>query len=247
MRGFGMILGAVALLAVLAAGIYGWSLRTNYVAGKLAAVTDPPDLPVGPTPASAASTAGAPRILVVGDSRVGQWLDRPQREGAVFFMRGAGGETSAGGLRRIQDEMNRFRPDVLLVMTGINDLVAASLNPEMAVSIERDLVANLIKMAKAAAKGGAEPIVATVIPPADPDWVRRTFFWSDAIWEATRRANAEIMRQAAENGLRVIDLASAVDAASGPLAGHFSEDTLHWNAAMYARLNEVLVRELFAE
>ncbi len=247
MRGFGMILGALLLLAVLVAAGFGWVLRANYVDAKVAAVTDPPDLPVGPTPVSDASMAGSPRILIVGDSRVGRWADHPKQEGAVFFMRGAGGETSAGGLKRIQEELNRFRPDVVVVMTGVNDLVAASLKPEMAASIERDLVANIMKIAEAAKAGGADPIVATIVPPAEPDWIRKTILWSDAIWDAVRTANREIVRQAAEKDLRLIDLAGAVDAGSAPLAAEFSEDTLHWNGKMYRRLNGVFLKELFGE
>ena len=246
-RRFGMIMGALALLAVLAAGIGGWVLRAQYVADKLSKVTDPPDLPVGPTPVSAASEAGAPRVLILGDSRVRQWSPAPGRTGALFFLRGAGGETSAGAAKRIREEVARLRPDIVVVMTGVNDLVAASLNPDEAPAVERGLVDNLLTMAAAAKEGGATPVIATVVPPAEPGWARGIFVWSDRIWEATWNANTEIARRAQEESIRVVDLAAAVGADATPLASTYSEDTLHWNGTMYGRLNELLSKGLFGK
>lgn len=242
-----MIIGVVVLVAVLGFGAFVWVQRANYVAAKLAFVTDPLDLPVGPTPESAAVRSGHPRMLVIGDSRVARWIDTPRHGDTVFFMRGAGGETSAGALRRIERELSLFKPDIVLVMTGINDLVAAAVNPDAAPSIEAGLVSNIIELADFARGAGAAAYVATIIPPAKPDLLRRIFVWSDGIWDATREANGEITDLATEKGFRVIDLAAAVDAVSEPLDDALSVDTLHWNAEMYRRLNTVLMTEILQE
>lgn len=116
------------------------------------------------TPAARAAAANDPRIIFLGDSlTAGLGLDvedsfpsviqdRLDREGYAYRVVNAGvsGDTSAGGLRRLEWAMTDGEPQVLIVALGGNDglrgLPPEQLEQNLAAIIEQGLGKGLIVM-----------------------------------------------------------------------------------------------------
>jgi acyl-CoA thioesterase-1 len=134
------------------------SLRSALFAAALLAAT---------LPAAAARTA-----LVFGDSLSAAyglapeqgWVhllgDRARREGLDwrFVNASISGETTAGGLRRLPEDLKRHKPDLVVIALGANDALRGQPVPGIRANLER-----MLKLARAA---GAEPVlVGIMIPP----------------------------------------------------------------------------------
>jgi acyl-CoA thioesterase-1 len=118
-------------------------------------------------PAAAARTA-----LVFGDSLSAAyglapeqgWVhllgERARREGLDwrFVNASVSGETTAGGLRRLPEDLKRHKPDLVVIALGANDALRGQ--PVLGIR------ANLERMLKLARAAGAEPVlVGIMIPP----------------------------------------------------------------------------------
>jgi lysophospholipase L1-like esterase len=184
---------------------------------------------------------GATRVLIAGDSRVAQWAPRPEIPGQAVRFAGIGGETTAELRRRLERDLAFLAPDRLVVAAGINDLVAASLNPAEAEAVVAELLVHLAAIADLGRSEGIAVTLATILQPSRPDPVRRLFFWSDAIRGLVERTNAGIRELAGREKLRLMDLDAALGTGpAAPLPGGFATDTLHLNAEAYRRLNLLL-------
>lgn len=122
--------------------------------------------------AGAASAAGAPKLLVVGDSlSAGYGLpaslawpvllqDTLLRQGANWQVINASvsGETTAGGLTRFPALLKQHKPQLVVLELGANDGLRGL--------PVRDMQANLLQMAKLAQDSGAKVhLVGIRIPP----------------------------------------------------------------------------------
>lgn len=227
------LLTGVAIASLIAA-------RTYYIEAKVARVATaaPPSIsyPVGWDQAQA-------QVLIVGDSRVARWRPRPEVSGVAFALAGVGGETSRELAARIGDTVEQAAPDVVVISTGINDLVAASLAAKQAPAIMAELASNIAKAGMTAKAAEAETIYMTILRPADPGLMRRAFAWSDRIHDLVRSTNREILALAASDGASAID-ADKLFPGDGALPDAFSEDALHWTPAAYEVLNRALAEKL---
>ncbi|HXF79804.1 MAG TPA: arylesterase [Usitatibacter sp.] len=122
--------------------------------------------------ALAACGAQARTLMVFGDSLSAAY-NLPVEKGWVQLVerkiRDAGldwkvvnasvsGETTAGGLRRLPEDLKRHKPDVVLIELGANDALRGQPLP--------GIRSNLVEMIKLARKARAEPvIVGLMIPP----------------------------------------------------------------------------------
>jgi lysophospholipase L1-like esterase len=241
-----LVLPAAVLLLALALGLAGTALRRAEIELRLARTleTAPAALRAAAPPAW---PDGAVRVLVAGDSRVAHWAPRPEIPGHAVVLSGIGGETAAELRRRLERDLPAHAPDRLVVATGINDLVAASLSPGAAEAVLAALLGHLAAIAALGRAAGAEVTLATILQPARPDTVRRLLFWSGDVRALVRRANDGIRALAAREGLGLLDADAALGAGPGaPLPAALATDTLHLDAAAYARLN-LLLAETFRE
>jgi acyl-CoA thioesterase-1 len=134
------------------------SLRSALLAAALIAAS---------LPAAAARTA-----LVFGDSLSAAyglapeqgWVhllgERARREGLDwrFVNASVSGETTAGGLRRLPEDLKRHKPDLVVIALGANDALRGQPVQGIRANLER-----MLKLARAA---GAEPVlVGIMIPP----------------------------------------------------------------------------------
>ena len=234
------------MILLLGAGIAALAVgRWDHARGKLAQVS----IVAAQLRTSDGLRDGQPRILVIGDSRVAAWpVEGARPAGApALASSGVNGETSARLLARWQHMPRQPAGTVVLILTGVNDLVAAELNPDHADRIEADLVRNVVTLARQARHDGLLPVIGAIGQPGEIDWLRRALGWSDGLRSRIARSNRRLDDAAQASGLAWFDTNRALGV--GPdqrLPAVLSSDTLHWNTAAYRRLEKALAAQ-FAE
>jgi lysophospholipase L1-like esterase len=189
----------------------------------------------------------ARRVMLVGDSRVRRWTPLPESAGIAFGKSGVGGETLGQLERRFEDNVLGFAPapQELILATGVNDLVAASLYARWGEGFQSAVVTQirtrlegLIDQARAR---GLTVRLATIIQAAAPDLVRQQIFWDDSLFGLIEATNRQIEDLAREKGIDVIDFNALLDGGSGPLPAIYAADTLHFSPEAYTTLNAGLL------
>lgn len=217
----------------VAAGI--WLYGQN----KIAALSREPDRRFAAANSHLLASRQQVSWVIIGDSRVARWAPAPEGVGNVV-LRGVGGETTAQARARLVEDAIALRPRAILVLAGINDLVAASyMAAERRSKVVDEAMTRLREMAKQIAAAGQCAKIATVLPPARPGPLRR-LVWRPQVVADVAALN-ERLRAMRSSAFHVLDLAGALPVdAEGYLLTNHSEDALHVNAAAYALLNQVL-------
>lgn len=234
----------LAILAICTSLALIWMLRESRIRQDLTAVELMPH-PATLLPKDWAS--GKRRILLVGDSRIRQWEGLPQSPDFVLATSGKGGETTAQLERRFRRDVLDITPapHEIILATGINDLVAASLQLKSAQAyhdrISRAALERLQHLADLAQSRGIKVRIATIVQPASPDLVRRVIYWDDSLYRLVAKINTEI-RSLEDH----IDFNAMLEGGDGPLPDIFSHDTLHFNSTAYTAINNKLMEEYTA-
>lgn len=234
--GWGLAIGlALTSVALVLA------LRAEHIKGKTVAALggSGPDLPEKPYD----WPEGERRVVLVGDSRIAQWVLPKPPAGYHIIKRGRGGETSVQLAGRLPDLMAALKPDIVVLGIGINDLVAASLSKTYGARIENTLLSRMTRMRRDVAQAGATPILSTIVQPARPDLLRRVLSWNNSIYASVEQINVQLLATASPD-MRVFDANGHLGAKAGPLGKDFADDTLHLNPAAYARLSDALMQEI---
>lgn len=183
----------------------------------------------------------APRTLVIGDSRVAHWQPAENSHGLRLATSGVGGETSGQLLARWQRTAPPPPGTRVVIMTGVNDLVAADLNPARAAGIESALVANVAALAGQLERRQMSPVIAAVGQASDIDWRRRLIGWSGGLYALIDSTNAKLLALARAEGYGWVDTNRALEVGTDRhIAARFATDTLHWNDAAYRALEGAL-------
>jgi lysophospholipase L1-like esterase len=125
-------------------------------------------------------------------------LTRYWRQSFTVTNVGISGERAAVGEARLSSELNRYNPDVLLLMEGTNDLLAAPPTTNQALRALEDMVAT-------AQSRGITVFIATV-PPIAPGGP------SASSIPLVAPFNDAIKVMAARRGVRVVDIFTALNA-----------------------------------
>lgn len=231
----------VAALSIVSCLLAVSHLRTVYAAGKLAMTRIAPEVAVPGDWATASQ-----RILVIGDSRVAQWTPRPEVDGVSFAFSGLGGETLAQLTERFPRSALSLEPlpDRIVLASGINDLVAASLNSNAQTRIAANLPGYVTQLSRLAAERNIELILMSVIRPANPSPMRRIIAWSDALPGLVAAYNQALNDIAITRGLIIIDADRALVSGPGALPSGYARDAFHLSPAGYRALNPAFVSAL---
>lgn len=178
-------------------------------------------------------------LLIIGDSRVEQWSERAQIGGRSVVTEGIPGETTSQLEARFEQSIVSLNPDVIVIGSGINDLLAASFVPGRASEIVSRAKFNLLNMVEVAHTHKIPVILMTVVPPSNPSLWRR-IVWSDQIYNLVGMLNIEIKAMDAPPGVRVLDAAAVLGGTGDRIAPANAKDTLHFTAQAYDELNDAL-------
>lgn len=244
-RLFHMFIGVIAVAALAGFLLAITQLRQGIADQRLARALDLAPRALNP-PLAPDWTTGAQHLLVAGDSRVAQWQPVPDIPGHDIVFSGIGGETTRELRNRLHRDLPLYAPQTLVVAAGINDLVAASLNPGQADMILDGLLENLVEITATARAGDAQVILCTIPRPARPDPLRRLLAWSDSLPGLVDTANDRIRGLASADGsIQILDLDTEIGGESlTPLSREYSTDTLHLSTTAYAQMNELLTGAL---
>lgn len=196
---------------------------------------------------------GRQKVMLVGDSRVRRWTVLPENAAVVFGKSGVGGETVGQLERRFDQNVLGFTPspDALLIATGVNDLVAASLYARWGEGFQDNVITTLVTRLEGlidrAEARGMTVSLASIIQAAKPDALRRQVFWDDSLFDLIRKANGQIAALAERRGLTVYDFNAFLDGGTGPLPAGYAADTLHFTPEAYTALNAALLRDYRAK
>ncbi len=159
--------------------------------------------------------------------------------------RGIGGETLAQMAHRFRRDAVALKPDVIVIESGANDLVAAKfLDAAAGRAVVSQTAPTLLRLAKEGAASDAQVLLMTIIPAARPELLRLPV-WKESLRAAVAEVNGELRRSALPNHVRLIDLSAALAGGDDRLLpDKFRLDTLHLNQAGYKRLTEILLRNL---
>ena len=159
--------------------------------------------------------------------------------------RGIGGETLAQMAHRFQRDAGALKPDVIVIQSGGNDLVAATfLDDAAGRAVIRQTAEILLRLTEEGTASGAEVLLTTIIPPARPELLRLPV-WNNSLRTAVAEVNSELRRSALPDHARLIDLSAALAGGDDRrLPDEFRLDAVHLNRAGYDRLTELLLRSL---
>lgn len=239
-------LGWVCLACSAVAAVVGLAGIVHlYGRGKIAALSRAPDLRFAASNVRVLQSAQSLALVIIGDSRAARWEPLPDGVGPVL-VRGVGGETTVQTQARLAADAVALKPRFVLVLAGVNDLVAASYMPaELGAKIVEETAQRLKSMAEQIGAAGQCALIATIPPFARPSALRRLVWRSRAVADVAA-LNARL-RSMASPTFAVLDLATSlpVDAESHLLASH-AVDALHLNDVAYSIFNRVL-RERLAQ
>ena len=232
-----MLALAVSLVVNVLLGI---SARNCYIERKLAAVEPVFTHHFSEQNAAVNVTGDHPLVVLVGDSRIAQWNPPPHLDGYDLVNRGIGGETTAQMIHRFDTDVLALKPKVVVIQSGINDLVAAGLaSPAAAARYRDNVVANLSGVADRAKSAGITVILLTIILPAEPGVLRR-LVWSDRIPALVLEVNRKLALLDAPPRVHVVDSQRVLQTAAGAWKPDVMRDTLHLGSAGYLELDKAL-------
>lgn len=187
--------------------------------------------------ALAAPTAGAMRVVFMGDSITEFWSGAPESIFADrdYIDRGISGQTTPQMLLRFRADVIALKPKAVVILAGTND-IAGNTGPETLEQIEGNL-ASMIELAQA---HGITVVLASLLPAARYDWAPQV-----KPIEKIAALNRWIAAYAREHGLVHIDYHTPMADAGSALKKEYSEDGVHPNAAGYKVMN-ALARQAVA-
>lgn len=184
---------------------------------------------------------GAPRVLLLGDSRCAQWPEFASQKYRVING-GVGNETTAQIQLRAAEGIAKARPAIVVIEAGINDLKTIPLMPEREHEIVADCVMNLMRLVRVSRDAGASVLVLSVLPAGRVELSRR-LVWSDAVARSVVKVNRLLLEQCSSK-TRV----SFLDVTSHISVDRDYKDTLHFAPTFYARILppvEKVIDEMF--
>jgi len=184
------------------------------------------------------------RIVLFGDSRIQEWKDLPNIANVEFINRGIGGETTAQLRARLETDVLKLNPDVVILQMGINDLVTLGVANEVEQkAIIQQCDENLKLVVEALTQAHIQVILLTIIPPAQPHLLR-LMVWSALIAQQVEEINQSWLKRAATQTnqfLHLIDTAATLKNQQGQWHSNVNRDTLHLTATGYDHLNQAVL------
>lgn len=238
-----------ALIVCAASALLFW-LRARWIHKKLLALQAPHSAFYAGANAQTPSKGPRRRVVLIGDSRISQWPQGAWSQEWEILNRGIGGETLGQLSQRFQSDALALSPDVIVIESGVNDLVAASFlsedetNAAVLAASER-----LVQLAEAAVASGAVVLVGTIIPPARPSLLR-LLVHKKIVYAMAAALNARLRGSRWPPPARLLDLSRILGADDAALPAIYRGDTLHLNRLGYKRLTlavEDMLRNVSAE
>ena len=216
-------------------------VRAAWINEKVSALTKPSSITFIEANANLPHKGAQPRVVLIGDSRVSRWPASEWTTPWEIINRGIGGETVAQLATRFRSDAVRLDPDVIVIELGINDLVAASfMGSAGRQKVVYETAKTLGELTKIGSASGSSVLVATIIPPAQPD-ILMLPVWRESLRSLVAELNSMLRQSRLPNGARLVDFASVLESLDDrSLPNIYRLDTGHLNELAYKRLTAAL-------
>lgn len=173
-------------------------------------------------------------IVLLGNSITELWVkDRPQFfEENSLVGRGISGQVTGQMLCRMQADVVRLNPRMVVIMAGINDLCLNQGPTKVQYVVE-----NLKSMIEVAQANGIEVVMCSVTPADHAYWRPEVTDLASQIVEL----NASIQELCRMKGIKYVDYYSALVDEKGALRDEYGKDGIHPNANGYAVMEPILL------
>ena len=232
----------IVLGFLVAALVYvALAIRTTWVDAKIAALSFPPSRNYVDENKRLPAKGPRVRVVMIGDSLISRWPAFQLNDQVEIINRGLGGETAAQLSRRFYSDAVSLEPDVILIGSGMNDLVAATfLKGSASRAVVSETAKTLLQLAQNGASSGAHVLMATIIPAGRPDLLRLPV-WKASLLGAVAEVNNALRSAALPERITLIDFSAALANRDDRfLPDEYRSDTLHLNEAGYDRLTNLL-------
>lgn len=128
-----------------------------------------------------AQTSGQRDVVILGDSRAASWPVKFFR-GRTVINSGIPGDVSQNLLFRLESNALSHKPEWVIFLIGINDIVTASLHNSRSARQQQleESFENVRQLVDATNAAGSRVILISVTPPWQPD-IGRRLLWGDDI------------------------------------------------------------------
>jgi lysophospholipase L1-like esterase len=185
----------------------------------------------------AATRPTSKRIIFFGDSRIAMWHPLPSLPGCQLINRGVGGETTAQLLARLDRDVIRLHPDVVLIEMGVNNLKTLGVFPDQEGEIIKSCNRETDLILQRLCDNHIRVVMLTVFPVGAVPLSRRAV-WSDRTLAAIVAYNQRL-RGLNLPGLTVLDCDPALSV-DGRMNPKFGSDSLHLSEAGYEAFNKTV-------
>ena len=179
-----------------------------------------------------------PRVVLYGDSITDGWASqRPEFFAANGFIgRGISGEETAQMLLRFRADVIDIGASTMVFLGGINDIAQNMGDPYR----EDVTYANILSMIDLCWQNGIRPVICGLLPSYYIRWRTEV---TDS-FEKVCSLNARLKAYCERHGVTYIDYGSVLAGPDGKILEAYSGDTVHPNAAGYARMEKLLLDTL---
>jgi lysophospholipase L1-like esterase len=157
----------------------------------------------------------------------GMLTTRYSSQSIAVFNRGFGGERAVDGAKRLENELDTLRPEVLLLEEGVNDLAGGD---PAAISPMIEALRTMVRQAKSR----ATPVYLATLTPVRAGGTPRPR--GDGPLPLLSEANARIRILAQSERVILVDLYEGFGGSPDPF---IDSDGLHPNEAGYRRIAEI--------
>ena len=179
-----------------------------------------------------------PRVVLYGDSITDGWASqRPEFFAANGFIgRGISGEETAQMLLRFRADVIDIGASTMVFLGGINDIAMNLGDPYS----EEVTYQNILSMIDLCWQNGIRPVICGLLPSYYIRWRTEV---TDS-FEKVCSLNARLKAYCERHGVTYIDYGSVLAGPDGKILEAYSGDTVHPNAAGYARMEKLLLDTL---
>jgi len=185
------------------------------------------------------------RIVLFGDSRIQSWKNLPQIGSLTWINRGIGGETTAQMRSRFEHDVLALQPDVVILQSGINDLLVMNVAPDFEQAIVHQCDNNLKFFVETLTKRSIEVILLSIIPPAPikRHWIRSSQ-WHKDLLQKIEQINHYWLNLSPVKHLHIIDTVRVFQGKNEQWHKDVYRDLLHLTPTAYKFLNEAITEVL---
>lgn len=185
-------------------------------------------------------------IWMIGDSRMARWnKDLLSPLNAKIVNLGIEGQTTSQVLSRLKNYLETENPKWLILEAGINDLKIIGLKKDLAPSLAKGCLENIIETVALCNKKDIDIIIINIFPTGNID-LPRLLVWNSSVDPAIREANMKLKAYCENNQILFFDTYDLLCTNNFKIKKQYQDGFLHINQEGYKVLSQNLINKFGA-